>query len=80
MGRHETPPANGHSLHRPAVGVPAADLDARPLHLAVADHEDNVRAPRDGVSETILQQHRLSQYWVRPVSVTFDHHTILLFR
>lgn len=67
MGRHKTPPACGHSLYRPAVGVPTADLDAGPVHLAAADHEDNVRAAGDGVLETLLQQHRLSQYWVRPV-------------
>lgn len=66
MARHTSPPARGHPLHRPAVGVPPAAVDARPVHLAAADHAHPLRAAGDGLAEALLQQHRLSQYWVRP--------------
>lgn len=65
MGWQQAPRASQHALHRPALGVPSPHLDARPLHLAAPDHEDPLGSPRNGVLETLLQPHRLSQYWVR---------------
>lgn len=63
MGRQPAARAAQHALHRPAVGVPRAHLDARPVHLAAPDHEDPLRPPGDGVAAPLLQPHRLSQYW-----------------
>lgn len=67
MGGAPTQRSARQVLHRPALGVPPADLDARPVHLAAADHEDSLRAPGDGFAEAVRQRHRLSQYWVRPI-------------
>lgn len=67
MGRRPSASAAQHALHRPALGVPRAHLDARPVHLAAPNHEDTLRPSRDGVPEALLKPHRLSQYWVRPL-------------
>lgn len=49
VGGQQAARAAQHALHRPAVGVPRAHLDARPVHLAAPDYEDTLRASRDGV-------------------------------
>lgn len=48
MGGASPAHAEEHPLHRPALGVPAADMDPRPVHLAAADHADPFRTPGDG--------------------------------
>lgn len=57
--------AGGSEVHRTALGVPAADLDARPVHLAAANDADTVGAAGHGLAAALLQRHRLSQYGVR---------------
>lgn len=72
VARATTARPQGDAVYRPALGVPPADLDAGPVHLAAADHEDPLRAAGDGLTAALLQRHRLSQYWVRPfLSYTF---------
>lgn len=65
MGRDAPEGATGHALHRPALGVPAVNLDPGPVYMAAADHENTISTSRNGVVTIVLQPHRLSQYWVR---------------
>lgn len=64
MGRRTAANPAGDAVHRPAVGVPAADLDSGPLYLAVADDEDYVGIARDGFPQDLFEQHCLSEYRV----------------
>lgn len=41
------------TVHRSALGVPPANLDSGPVHLAVADHANSLRAPGDGLLEAL---------------------------
>lgn len=54
------------TVHRFTLGVPPADLDSGPVHLAAADHAHSLRASGNGLLKALQQRHRLSQYWVRP--------------
>lgn len=41
------------TVHRSALGIPTADLDSGPVHLAVADYAYSLRAPGDGILEAL---------------------------
>lgn len=41
------------AVHRSTLGVPAADLDSGPIHLAATDHAHSLRAPGDGFPEAL---------------------------
>lgn len=54
MGGRTAANTAGHAFHRLAVGVSPVDLDAGSVHMAAAEHENDVRAAGDGVPQGIF--------------------------